>query len=95
MDPYHVWVLHSTFTGPQFAKEFSIPVQKVDFFAWEQGVCYSAVRELSDGRIYDRVSSYIFPSIMSVPATRNLESARSTRITCTKAGSRFRTGTII
>jgi len=52
----------------------------VDFFAWEQGVCYSAVRELSDGRILDRVSSYIFPSIMSVPATRNLENAKSTRI---------------
>jgi nitrite reductase/ring-hydroxylating ferredoxin subunit len=80
MDPYHVWVLHSTFTGPQFAKEFSIPVQKVDFYTWEQGVCYSAVREFDDGRIYDRVSSYIFPCIMSVPATRNLEDARSTRI---------------
>ena len=37
MDPYHVWVLHSTFTGPQFAKEFSIPVQKVDFYTLGAG----------------------------------------------------------
>jgi hypothetical protein len=54
MDPYHVWVLHSTFTGPQFAREFLLPADKTDFFTWELGVCYSAVRQLEDGRVYDR-----------------------------------------
>jgi nitrite reductase/ring-hydroxylating ferredoxin subunit len=80
MDPYHVWVLHSTFTGPQFASEFLLPAEKTDFFTWELGVCYSAVRRFDDGRVYDRISSFIMPSIMSVPENRQLQSGSSTRI---------------
>ena len=80
MDPYHVWVLHSTFTGPQFAREFLLPADKTDFFTWELGVCYSAVRQLEDGRVYDRVSSFIMPSVMSVPENRQLQVGSSTRI---------------
>src|SRR5262249_14374962 len=37
MDPYHVWVLHSTFTEHQFAAEFEVKPEKVDFFTAEQG----------------------------------------------------------
>ena len=33
----------------------------------DEGVCYSAVRELDDGRNVDRISSWICPNIMSVP----------------------------
>ncbi len=66
MDPFHVHVLHSTLTGPQFAPEFAI-MPKVDFFETEEGVCYTAVRELEDGRLVDRISSWLMPNIMSVP----------------------------
>ena len=66
MDPYHVHVLHSTLTGPQFAKEFEL-MPKVDFFHADHGVCYSAIRELDDGRIVDRISTWLMPNIMSVP----------------------------
>jgi hypothetical protein len=40
---------------------------KVDFFAIDHGVCYSAVRQLEDGQEVDRVSSWLMPNIMSVP----------------------------
>ena len=56
MDPFHVYVLHSTFTGVQFANQFAV-MPKVDFFTTDEGVCYSAKRVLDDGREYDRISS--------------------------------------
>ena len=66
MEPFHVQVLHSTFSVVQFAPQFSV-MPKVDFFTTENGVCYSAVRRLDDGREVDRISSWIMPNIMSVP----------------------------
>jgi phenylpropionate dioxygenase-like ring-hydroxylating dioxygenase large terminal subunit len=66
LDPYHVYVLHSTLTGPQFASEFAL-APKVEFFKTEHGICYSAVRELDDGRSVARISSWLMPNIMSVP----------------------------
>ena len=66
MDPFHVQVLHSTFSTVQFVPQFAV-MPKVDFFQTEQGVCYSAVRELPDGRQVDRISSWLLPNIMSVP----------------------------
>lgn len=66
MDPFHVHVLHSTFSGIQFHKDFAL-LPKVDFFYADHGVCYSAVRELEDGRVVDRISSWLMPNIMSVP----------------------------
>ena len=66
MDPYHVYILHSKMTGPQFAKEFELQ-PKCRFFKTDEGVCYSAVRNLGDGRRVDRVSSWLMPNIMSVP----------------------------
>jgi nitrite reductase/ring-hydroxylating ferredoxin subunit len=77
MDPYHVYVLHSTFTGLQFAPDFARMPKKVDFFNAEHGVCYSAVRDMPDGRIYDRISSYLLPNIMSVPPFMNVGETRS------------------
>ena len=66
MDPFHVQVLHSTFSGIQFHQQFAL-MPKVDFFAVDHGVCYSAVRQLEDGQEVDRISSWLMPNIMSVP----------------------------
>ena len=79
MDPYHVYVLHSTFTGVQFAAQFAL-IPKVDFFPTEDGVCYSAKRKLDDGREYDRISSWIMPNIMSVPNPIDITQVRSNMI---------------
>ncbi len=66
MDPFHVHVLHSTFSGIQFHQKFAL-MPKVDFFAIDHGVCYSAVRQLDDGREVDRISSWLMPNVLSVP----------------------------
>jgi hypothetical protein len=77
MDPYHVYVLHSTFTGTQFHADFGLMPKKVDFSYVDHGVCYSALRLMPDGREFDRVSSYLLPNIMSVPPTMDLRERRS------------------
>jgi phenylpropionate dioxygenase-like ring-hydroxylating dioxygenase large terminal subunit len=66
MDPFHVQVLHSTFSGIQFHKTHAL-MPKVEFFYADHGVCYSAVRQLEDGQEIDRISSWLMPNIMSVP----------------------------
>jgi phenylpropionate dioxygenase-like ring-hydroxylating dioxygenase large terminal subunit len=66
MDPFHVQVLHSTFSVVQFAPQFAL-MPKVDFFYTEHGVCYTAIRRLDDGQEVDRISSWLMPNIMSVP----------------------------
>jgi len=66
MDPFHVQVLHSTFSGIQFHQKFAL-MPRVDFFYADHGVCYSAIRELEDGQEVDRISSWLMPNIMSVP----------------------------
>lgn len=66
MDPFHVHVLHSTFSVIQFAPQFAL-MPKCDFFTTDNGVCYSALRTLEDGQQVDRISSWLMPNIMSVP----------------------------
>ena len=78
MDPFHVWVLHTTFSQVQFVADFA-PKPVVDFFQAEHGVFYSAYRDLDDGRAVDRISSFLLPSIMSVPNTQLLD-GRATNI---------------
>ena len=78
MDPFHVHVLHSTFSGVQFAPGFLV-MPKVEFFFADHGVCYSAYRKLDDGREMKRISSWLLPNIMSVPDI-SLEHGRSTML---------------
>lgn len=66
MDPFHVLVLHTTFSGVQFHQQFAV-MPKVEFFYADHGVCYSAVRELEGGQEVDRISTWLMPNIMSVP----------------------------
>ena len=66
MDPFHVHVLHSTFSGVQFAPGFLV-MPTVEFFYADHGVCYSAFRKLDDGTEMKRISSWLMPNIMSVP----------------------------
>jgi phenylpropionate dioxygenase-like ring-hydroxylating dioxygenase large terminal subunit len=66
MDPFHVHVLHSTLSVIQFHALFAL-MPKVEFFPADHGVCYSAVRQLEDGREVDRISTWLMPNIMSVP----------------------------
>ena len=67
MDPFHVQVLHSTFSVVQFVKEFEV-MPTVDFEYIANGVIYKAYRKLDDGREVDRISTWMAPNIMSVPS---------------------------
>jgi nitrite reductase/ring-hydroxylating ferredoxin subunit len=80
MDPFHVQVLHSTFSTVQFVPQFAL-MPKVEFFTTQNGVCYSAKRKLDDGRDYDRVSSWIMPNIMCVPNPIDIAQVKANRIT--------------
>jgi hypothetical protein len=66
MDPFHVQVLHTTFSGTQFVREFAV-MPKVNFEEIEGGVIYKANRKLDDGREIDRISTWLLPNVMSVP----------------------------
>jgi phenylpropionate dioxygenase-like ring-hydroxylating dioxygenase large terminal subunit len=66
MDHFHVHVLHSTFTGAQFAKEMAV-LPQLAYEYTEQGMRYTAYRKLPDGRELDRKSPVIYPNIMSTP----------------------------
>jgi phenylpropionate dioxygenase-like ring-hydroxylating dioxygenase large terminal subunit len=66
LDPFHVQVLHSTFTGSQFAKEMAVMPQ-VSYEYTELGMRYTAHRKLPDGRDLDRQSPAIFPNLISTP----------------------------
>ena len=68
MDPFHVQVLHSTFSVTQFVREFEV-MPTVDFEYIDAGVIYKAYRDLLDGREVDRISTWLAPNIMSVPST--------------------------
>jgi nitrite reductase/ring-hydroxylating ferredoxin subunit len=72
MDPFHVQVLHSTFSGTQFVPEFAV-MPKCDFSYTDTGMAYVAHRELDDGRLVDRVSQSLLPNIRIVPNTQLVE----------------------
>jgi nitrite reductase/ring-hydroxylating ferredoxin subunit len=65
-DPFHVYILHSSFSGEQFAPEMAV---KPDV-SWEYtdlGLRYVAYRKMPDGRELDRISPLILPNIISTP----------------------------
>jgi phenylpropionate dioxygenase-like ring-hydroxylating dioxygenase large terminal subunit len=67
MDPFHVQVLHSTFSVTQFVREFAV-MPTVKFEAIDNGVIYKAYRKLEADREVDRVSTWMMPNVMSVPS---------------------------
>jgi phenylpropionate dioxygenase-like ring-hydroxylating dioxygenase large terminal subunit len=65
VDPYHVWILHSTFSDvAQFADALKIQ-PRVHFEHSDTGVTYHAVRDI-DGRVMDRIGQCILPNILSI-----------------------------
>jgi phenylpropionate dioxygenase-like ring-hydroxylating dioxygenase large terminal subunit len=67
MDPYHVYILHSTFTEVQFHDAFK-RIPKVEFERAGNGVIYHARRELENGRQLDRVSHAFLPNMSIIPS---------------------------
>jgi len=69
MDPFHLPILHTAFSGVQFVPEFGI-MPTVDWhYDPDGGMKYVAYRKLDDGREVDRVTYVHFPHVRIVPST--------------------------
>lgn len=67
LDPFHVQVLHATFSNVQFVEEFGI-MPTVDWGSDDLGVHYVAYRDLEDGKKVDRRTCVWWPNTRSVPS---------------------------
>jgi len=69
VDPYHVPILHGTFSGPQFVEQMnSFP--KVKFEYGPMGVKATSIRPGPDGKRFRRVTEAVIPTLRVVPNPR-------------------------
>ena len=69
VDPYHVPILHGTFSGPQFVEQMAA-FPKVKFEYGRQGVKATSIRPGPDGRQFRRVTEAVVPTLRVVPNPR-------------------------
>jgi phenylpropionate dioxygenase-like ring-hydroxylating dioxygenase large terminal subunit len=66
MDPYHIPILHISFSGAQFVPEMGV----MPDVTWDNelhGMKYTAYRKFEDGREMDRVTLALCPNVRIVP----------------------------
>src|SRR6478735_8079267 len=69
VDPFHVVVLHSSFSGTQFVPEMAVMPQ-VQWDTTEISVRTLSTRELPDGRTFRRISEAGLPTLRVIPSPR-------------------------
>jgi phenylpropionate dioxygenase-like ring-hydroxylating dioxygenase large terminal subunit len=69
VDPYHVPILHGTFSGPQFVEQMAA-FPKVKFEYGRQGVKSTSIRPGPDGKSFRRVTEAVVPTLRVVPNPR-------------------------
>jgi nitrite reductase/ring-hydroxylating ferredoxin subunit len=69
VDPFHVVVLHSTFSGTQFVEQMAVMPQ-VSWDTVELGVRTTSHRQLPDGSVLRRVSQAAMPTLRVVPSPK-------------------------
>jgi len=69
VDPFHVPVLHGSFSGAQFTAQMGI-MPKVEFSATARGVKVESWRELGDGKVHHRITEAVCPTLRVVPNPR-------------------------
>jgi phenylpropionate dioxygenase-like ring-hydroxylating dioxygenase large terminal subunit len=69
VDPFHVPILHGSFSGAQFTSQMGI-MPKVNFAATERGVKVESWRKLDGGKIHHRITEAVFPTLRVVPNPR-------------------------
>lgn len=69
VDPFHVPVLHGSFSGAQFVKEMGV-MPEVEFSATPRGVKVVSKRARDDGRVHRRVTEVVMPTLRVVPNPR-------------------------
>ena len=69
VDPFHVPVLHGSFSGAQFVAQMA-QMPTVEFSLTERGVKVLSLRTLADGRLFRRVTEAAMPTLRVVPNPR-------------------------
>ncbi len=69
VDPYHVPILHGTFSGPQFVEQMAA-FPKVKFEYGRQGVKSTSIRPGPGGKRFRRVTEAVVPTLRVVPNPR-------------------------
>jgi nitrite reductase/ring-hydroxylating ferredoxin subunit len=69
VDPYHVPILHGSFSGPQFVAQMGL-MPEVDFEYFELGIRSTQLRRLPDGRTHRRVTEAMVPTLRVVASPR-------------------------
>jgi nitrite reductase/ring-hydroxylating ferredoxin subunit len=68
-DPFHVPVLHGSFSGMQFVAQMGLMPQ-VTFESTDTGVLVTSIRKLEDGNTFRRVTGAMLPTLRVVPNPR-------------------------
>jgi nitrite reductase/ring-hydroxylating ferredoxin subunit len=69
VDPFHVPVLHGSFSGPQFTAQMGI-YPEVTFETTPRGVKVESRRKLENGQVHHRVTEAVCPTLRVVPDPR-------------------------
>ena len=69
VDPFHVVILHSTFSGTQFVPQMAV-MPEVTWEVAEQSVRTISIRKLPDGKTLRRISEAGLPTLRVIPSPR-------------------------
>ena len=69
VDPFHVVILHSSFSGTQFVEEMAV-MPEVNWENTELGVRTISMRQLPDGRAFKRISEAGLPTLRVIPSPK-------------------------
>lgn len=69
VDPFHVVVLHSSFSGTQFVEAMA-QMPEVTWDTVELGVRTTSIRRMPDGKVFRRISQAGIPTLRVIPSPR-------------------------
>jgi hypothetical protein len=69
VDPFHVVILHGSFSGTQFVKEMAV-MPEVHWETYGHGVRTVSIRPLPDGRRLRRISEAGLPTLRVIPSPK-------------------------
>lgn len=69
MDPFHVPILHGSFSGVQFNERMGL-MPKVRFEDTVRGIRSLQVRDLGEGRVHRRITEAVLPAVRAVASPR-------------------------
>ncbi|HET6598675.1 MAG TPA: Rieske 2Fe-2S domain-containing protein, partial [Burkholderiaceae bacterium] len=75
MDPYHVPILHGSFSGPQFVAQMGL-MPEVTFETYALGIRSTSLRRLDGARVHRRITEALTPTVRMVASPRVEEYGR-------------------